>query len=151
MAGKVDYEKILSEKGVVAFVPSGNSMWPTLKGGKQSVVVKAKEKRLSYYDVALYVRADGVNVLHRVVEVKDDGYVMRGDSQDLLETVKEEQVIGVMAGFYRGQRYIDANDARYLNQVERWFRKKLLRKIRLKLFYTKQRIKNKIKKGKISK
>ena len=41
-----DYEKELVKNGVIAFVPSGNSMWPTLKHRKQSVIVKLKTEKL---------------------------------------------------------------------------------------------------------
>ena len=135
-----DYKKELEKNDVIAFTPRGNSMWPTLKGEKQAVIVAKKEERLSYFDVALYVREDGMNVLHRVVEVKTDGYVMRGDSQEVLETVAEDQVIGVMQGFYRGKKYIDATDPKYLRSIEKWFRRKRIRRFRIKLMYTLKKI-----------
>ena len=144
-----DYRTELNKNSVIAFVPRGNSMWPTLKGGKQSVVVAKKEGRLSYFDVALYVRDDGTNVLHRVMKVENDGYVMLGDSQYALEKVKEEQVLGVMVGFYRGEKYVDANDVEYLKKVEKWFRKKFWRKLRLKVFYSLQKIKRIFSKRKV--
>ena len=135
-----DYRKELEKNGVIAFTPRGNSMWPTLKGGKQAVIVAKKEERLSYFDVALYVREDGMNVLHRVVEVKTDGYVMRGDSQEELEFVKEDQVVGVMKGFHRGKKFIDAQDPKYLSDVEKWYRRKRVRRLRVKLMYLKRKI-----------
>jgi hypothetical protein len=144
--GKTDYKAELQKKNVIAFVPTGNSMWPTLRGQKQSVIVKLKSDRLSYFDVGLYTRADGTNVLHRVVEVNSKGYVMVGDSQDYLEQVSEDMVYGVMTGFYRGKKYIDANDPKHLKKIEKWYRRKFLRKLRLKCFYTWQKIKRKFKK-----
>ena len=136
-----DYRRELLDKKIIAFVPIGNSMWPTLKNKKQSVIIALKTDRLAYFDVGLYVRSDGTTVLHRVLEVKKDGYVMVGDSQDYREVVKEESVIGVMVGFYRGSKYIDANDQRYLKRTERWLRRKRQRKIKLKIFYTIQKLK----------
>ncbi len=136
------YKTELDSNNVIAFVPKGNSMWPTLKHNAQSVIIERKTERLSRLDVAFYLRADGSAVLHRVLEVKDDGYVMCGDSQLVLEPVKEEQVFGKMAGFYRKDKYIKATDEKYIKQVEKYYERKLLRKIRIKFFHLGLRVKS---------
>lgn len=140
-----DYKTEMEKNGVLAFVPGGNSMWPTLKNRGQSVVVVEKKGRLKPFDVALYVRADGSFVLHRVMEVVDGGYIICGDSQYTLENVKEEQVFGVMDGFYRGKKYIECKDEKYKREVERWYGRKFRRKVRLKCFFFRQRVKGKLK------
>lgn len=145
MVSNSDYKSELDKHGVIAFVPGGNSMWPTLKNRGQSVVVKRKEDRLKKYDVALYVRDNGSFVLHRVMKVVDGGYVICGDSQFVYENVKEEQVFGVMEGFYQGKKYVECSDLKYRKKVENWFKRKKIRKIRLKFFFFFQRIKNKLK------
>ena len=75
----MDAKAKLTDNNVISFVPGGNSMWPTLKNKGQSVVVKAKTERLNKFDVALYVRGQNIFVLHRVMEVLNDGYIMCGD------------------------------------------------------------------------
>ena len=142
---KNDYRKALGESEVIAFVPGGNSMWPFIKGGKQSVIVTRKKDRLSLFDVALFERKDGSAVFHRVVEVLPDGYVMQGDSQDYVETVSEGDVLGVLQGFYRGKKYVDVTESGYLIKVAKWYRRKKRRKIKLWFFRLKLRIKNKLK------
>lgn len=132
---KSDYAAELAKNGAIAFVPSGVSMWPTLKNRGQSVIVTAKKERLKRYDVALYIRAGNKYVLHRIMEAIDGGYIICGDSQFALERVKEEQVIGVMEGFYRGKKFISVSDEKYKKEVEDWFRRKTRRKIKLKTFY----------------
>ena len=144
-APNVDYKKELIKNNVLAFVPRGNSMWPTLKHKGQSVIVQAKSERLKQFDVALYVRGQNNFVLHRVLEVLPDGYIMCGDSQFDLEKVLEEQIFGVMIGFYRGKKYIDCTDQKYLKKVERWYERKKWRKIRIKIFFFTNRVKNKLK------
>ena len=143
---KNDYSAELNKTGVIGFVPGGNSMWPILKNRKQSVVVERKTEKLKRFDVALYTRKDGNYVLHRVMEPTETGYIMCGDSQYSLEPVMEESVIGYMTGFYRGKKYIECTNPKYIRQVERWYGKKFCRKIRLKLFYLRVRIKNKLRK-----
>lgn len=139
-----NYKTELEKNGVIGFVPRGNSMWPILKNRGQSVVVIKKTEKLNVYDAALYVRADGTTVLHRVMEQTDFGYVICGDSQFTLENVYEDQVVGVMTGFYKGKKYIDCNDEKYRKRVEKWYKHKTMRKIRLKLFYFWIGIKSKI-------
>lgn len=140
-----NYKTEIEKNGVIAFVPGGNSMWPTLKNRGQSVIVGKKKGRLKVYDVAFYVRSNGAFVLHRVMEVKENGYVMLGDSQYNLEDVLEEQVFGVLEGFYRGKKYVTVDDKRYQRQVKRWFKHKFIRKVRLKLFYKGNSVKARLK------
>ena len=139
-----DYKSQIEKNGVIAFVPGGNSMWPMLKNRGQSVIVQAKTGRLKKFDVAFYVRDNGAFVLHRVMQVIDGGYVMCGDSQFTLEKVKEENVFGIMTSFYRGKKSVEVTDEKYIKQVERYYGRPTLRKIRLKFFYLRQRIKNKL-------
>jgi len=141
----LDYKAKLNENKKLAFVHSGNSMWPTLKNKGQSVVVKAKEERLEKYDVALYVRGQNTFVLHRVLEVLDSGYMMCGDSQFTLERVTEDQIFGKMIGFYRGKKYIDCNDEKYKKQVENLYKRKKLRRFRVKFFFLRKSVINKLK------
>ncbi len=132
--GCVDYKTELNKNGVIAFVPGGTSMWPTLKHAKQSVVVLPKTERLKEMDVALYLRKDGTYVLHRVVGILQDGYVFMGDGLDSKEKVLEEQIVGVMAGFYRGKRYIDVLDENYIKEVKKLYSNDKKRIKRVKAF-----------------
>ena len=135
---KVDYVSELVKNGVIAFVPKGNSMWPTLKNRKQSVIVKAKTERLRPMDVALYKREGGTNVLHRVIKAVEGGYIMCGDSQFVLEKVAEENVYGVMTAFYRGKRCIEVTDKDYVESVKRLYANEKRRKFRVKMFFLRQ-------------
>ncbi len=146
---KSDYKVELEKNGVISFVPGGNSMWPTLKHKKQSVIIESKKQKLKKYDVAFYKRDNGTFVLHRVLYSTPEGYVIIGDSQFNTENVREEQVFGVMVGFYQGEKYVEVTDEKYQKQVEKWFRKKRTRKIKLRIFHFIQRIKNKLKSNSI--
>lgn len=143
--GNTAYKEQVDRLGVIAFVPNGVSMWPHLKNHGQSVVVEKKKERLKKYDVGFYTRANGACVLHRVLEVTDDGYVMCGDSQFVTEKVKEDSVFGVMIGFYVKDKYLSANDSKYIKRVERWYAHKTYRKFRVSIFMFSRRVINKIK------
>ena len=143
--GKSDYKTELDKNGAIAFVPGGNSMWPIIKNKKQSVIVKSKSDRLNVYDVAFYQRPTGAFVLHRIIEVLEDGYLCSGDSQLETEIVKEDWVFGVMDGFYEGKKYISVQDKRYINKVEKWYKNAKKRERQIKSFYFFEKVKNKIK------
>lgn len=141
----IDFKTALEKNGAISFVPTGNSMWPILKDGGQSVLVEAKKGRLERFDVALYV-ADGKNVLHRVLKVTDDGYVTCGDSMNVLESVPEQAVFGKMVGFYKKDVFVSCDDKDYKKRVENWYKRKRLRKIRLWFFHQFMRVKRLIRK-----
>ena len=144
---EANYKTELEKNGVIAFVPGGNSMWPTLKHRGQSVIVVKKADKLKHFDVALYQRDCGTFVLHRVMEPTEYGYVICGDSQFVLEKVREYQVFGVMQGFYRGKKYIDVSDPDYIAEVEKWYSNPKKRKRVLKRFFFWQAVKYKIKRA----
>ena len=138
------YKASLQENEVIAFVPGGNSMWPTLKHKGQSVIVKRKTEKLKKFDVALYLRKNGSYVLHRVMQPTDFGYLICGDSQFDIEKVEEDQVFGVMIGFYRGKKYIECSDIEYVKEVERWYSNPKRRKRKLKRFFNYLSVRHKI-------
>lgn len=90
----------------------GVSMRPMLKEGRDSVVIDPKTDRLVKGDVALYKR-DGKLVLHRVIKVTDSGYIIRGDNCYSDENVSEESVIGVLTGYFRGEKGVLLSSPRY--------------------------------------
>ena len=140
-----DYIEKLNKNEVISFVPKGDSMWPTLKNMGQSVIVSAKKERLKQYDVALYVRGQNTFVLHRVIKVLENGYAICGDSQFDLEKVAEDQIFGVMIGFYRGKKYIDCKDKKYIKKVKKLYKHDRIRKLRVKFYFFTKRVKNKLK------
>jgi len=98
----------------VKFTPGGRSMLPLIRPGVDSVLIKKAPDRLKKYDVPLYRRKNGSFILHRVVKVKNNAYVMRGDNQNILErNVKHEQILAVAVGMYKNGEYISFNGVKY--------------------------------------
>ncbi len=116
----------------------GISMLPMLKTGRDTVVIVPKRERLKRLDVALFRRGEAY-VLHRVIEAKDGGYVIRGDNCYADERVKEEDVIGVLTEYFRKDKHIACDEKRYLAYAERRVRNYPVRR-----FF--KRLKGKIKK-----
>ena len=139
-------EEILAENGEVTFSPAGTSMLPLLRSKKDTIVIKKTDGKLKKYDVPLYRRADGSFVLHRVVGINSDGYIMCGDNQtDREYSIKDEQIIALMSSFYRRGKHIDCSSCGYriyshiwvfIMPMRRFFRriKFIFGKARRKLF-----------------
>lgn len=134
--------EVLLEKGCYIGPTVGVSMLPMLKTRRDTIVVKRKTERLKPLDVALYMRKDSY-ILHRVLEVTDTGYIIRGDNCYADEIVPEEAVIGVLTEFFRKNKHYDCTDERYLRYV-----KKRLKTYKSRRFFvcTKQKIVRGIKK-----
>lgn len=108
----------------------GVSMLPWLREGEQVRLVPAAGRRLRRGDIALFWRAPGHPILHRVVRVnrEEDLYECRGDSETgPCERVPATSVVGLVATTaLRRAAYLALHPAR------RWFNRLCLeRGIRL--------------------
>jgi len=90
----------LEHGGSASFTIHGTSMLPMLKDGKSTVRLIKPVSNPRKYDIILYRREDGSFVLHRIIEIKKEGYVCRGDNQIENEfPVKKEWVIGILTDY----------------------------------------------------
>ena len=96
-------EDYLNEHGTLTYSNVGTSMMPLLRQGKDLFTVRKKgPERCRVGDVVLYKRPPDKYVLHRVVEVKEDGYVILGDNCAQREHgVRDRDILGVMTGYVR--------------------------------------------------
>ena len=70
-------------------------MLPLIRQGKDLLLIARKpEGRLSKYDVPLYRRDSGQYVLHRILKVRENDYVICGDNRWHRET-------GITDRYYR--------------------------------------------------
>lgn len=113
------FEELLARDGVLVYKTRGISMRPLLRQNRDLVIIRPSTTRLKKYDVALYRRGKD-HVLHRVIEVKPDCYLIRGDNTYLLETVPHSDVIGVLTGFQRNNKRYTVTDGRYRLYVRLW-------------------------------
>jgi hypothetical protein len=86
-------------------------MLPLLKQGRDIFTVRKKTAdRCKKYDVVLYRRPPNKYVLHRIVKVCEDSYVIRGDNCISNEYgIKDSDIIGVMTCVVRNGREISAD------------------------------------------
>jgi hypothetical protein len=114
---KLKIEDVLRLKGKYIGPTVGVSMLPLLKNRRDTVVVQAKTERLKPLDVALYKRGDAY-VLHRVIAVKEGGYIIRGDNCYSDENIPEDWVIGVLTEFFRKGKHVLCTDEKYLKYAQ---------------------------------
>ena len=98
---------IIRQKGFYLSTPSGTSMLPMLAGGVDQAVIVALPGKAKKGDVLLYEDKDGQNVLHRVIKVKSDGYLLRGDNRYYAEFVPFDRVIAILSSYFKGEKQID--------------------------------------------
>ena len=143
-------EEILAETGELFTTASGVSMLPCIRPKRDRLHLAKPEHDIKKYDVLLYKRKNGTYILHRVLEVKSDSYVLCGDNQWVLEHgITDEQVLGVLRGFYRGKKYIDCQKNRlYHFYVKLWCFSLEIRKLFLRGMNLMRRIGGKLRKSK---
>ena len=91
----------------------GVSMRPLFRQGKDLVVITKPTRELKKGDVPLYKRRKyDFLVLHRILEVKEDHYVIRGDNTYSLEHVPKDFVVGVLKEFYRNGKYVNCETSK---------------------------------------
>ena len=115
------FEDALARDGKLVYTCVGTSMLPMLRQKRDLLIIEEKVGRLKKYDVPLYRRDSGQYVLHRIVKVCADSYVLCGDNQWRREYgVTDEQIIGVLTAFVRDGQEIPVTEKRYRLYVCLW-------------------------------
>ena len=118
----------LSQGDRVRLYPRGTSMLPLIRQGVDSVELSPLEGRLKKYDLPFYQRDDGQYILHRILKAGDT-YTCIGDNQTVYEEgVRQDQLLAVVTGFYRKDKYHSVKEPGYqcylrVWQWTRWIRK----------------------------
>ena len=105
----------LLRDGFVLTHSMGVSMRPMLTQQTEQLLIEKLTAEPIKNEVVLYRRSSGQYVLHRVICVRQDYLLIRGDNcYGRPEKVIPQRCIGILKGFYRGGKYIDCkNDKGY--------------------------------------
>ena len=97
----VAYEELLKKDGRVITHVVGGSMLPLLHE-RESIVIVEDVGRVPPRrgDVVLY-KMGGRYILHRVLRIEGEAYVIRGDNTWTLEHVPKTALLATMTGFFR--------------------------------------------------
>ena len=112
-------EEELDRHGSSASRVRGNSMRPLLRDGTDAVFLK-KCDGVKKYDVVLYKNVDGRYVLHRVIKVKGDTLVIRGDNTYQNEYVSVGDIIAVLDSYTRGGKHKSTDGFGYRTYSRVW-------------------------------
>ena len=101
---------------------TGTSNRPTLRAGRDQVVLDRVAGPLKKYDLPLYRRDNGQYVLHRIIAVGRDGiYTCCGDGQWTPETgLRQDQLVAVAVGILRNGRAISVKQPGHWLWVRLW-------------------------------
>lgn len=119
---KSTYEEELERCGKLIYTNVGDSMMPLLRQRRDLVIIeKRPEGRCKKYDVVLYRRPNGQHVLHRILKVRQNDYVICGDNRRVREFgVPDEWIIGVLTGVVRDGKQISVTDRKYRLYTHLW-------------------------------
>ena len=86
----------------VKIEPTGVSMRPLIRGGRDMVIVEPMHREPVPGDIVLFLRADGAQVMHRVWKITGETVTTYGDGcwyPD--EPINKEKIIGLATKLYR--------------------------------------------------
>lgn len=112
-------EPIITEKlnagATVTIQPRGTSMLPLIRQGQDEVVLKKPSGRVKKYDIVFYKRKSGQFVLHRIVKVRKNDYVICGDNQtDYEYNITDDMILAVVDAIIKDSKTISVTDKEYL-------------------------------------
>lgn len=115
------FEDEINRNGRLIFTNVGDSMQPLIRQGRDLLIIEKPEGRLKKYDVPLYKRDSGKYVLHRIMKVRKDDYVICGDNRYRMEYgITDRNIIGVLTAVVRNGRELHVTDIRYRIYVHLW-------------------------------
>lgn len=118
---KSSFEEELARYGRLIYTNVGDSMQPLIRQGRDLLLIEKPNGRLKKYDVPLYKRDNGQYVLHRILKVRKDDYVICGDNRRLKEYgITDRHIIGVLKAVIRDGKEISTDSKMYILYVHLW-------------------------------
>lgn len=137
MSDITNYEEYLKKNGSLTYTNVGTSMMPLLKQHRDLFTVRKKGKeRCKAGDVVLYRRPPNKYVLHRVISVRRNDYVILGDNCVRKEYgITDADILGVMTGYVRKGRSHSVKDRSY-----RMYTSYIMNTVAVRVFFKKIKI-----------
>ena len=115
------FEDVIERDGRLVYTNVGDSMRPLIRQDRDILIIEKPHRRLKKYDVPLYRRDSGQYVLHRVLKVRDNDYVICGDNRYSKEYgITDRHIIGVLTAVVRDGKEIPITDLWYRLYVHLW-------------------------------
>ncbi len=121
MTENSSFKEQLEERGKIIYTNVGTSMMPLLRQHRDVMIIERPNGRLKKYDCPLYIRPDGKHILHRILKVRKDDYVICGDHCTKKEYgITDSDIIGVMTGIIRDGKELDFKSLSYKLYYHLW-------------------------------
>lgn len=118
---KSTFEEQIEKNGKLIYTNVGDSMQPLIRQGRDLIVISKVSGRLKKYDVPLYKRDNGQYVLHRILKVRKDDYVVCGDNRWSREYgITDKHIIGKLTAVIRSGKEVSVTDIKYRLYVHLW-------------------------------
>ena len=115
------FEDVIERDGRLVYTNVGDSMRPLIRQDRDILIIEKPHGRLKKYDVPLYKRDTGQYVLHRILKVRRDDYVICGDNRWSKEYgITDRHIIGVLTAVIRKGKEVSVNDWKYRAYVHLW-------------------------------
>lgn len=122
LMNKATFDEIIERDGRLIYTNKGDSMLPLIKEGRDLLVIEKTNGRLKRFDVPLYKRDTGQYVLHRIVKVRQNDYVICGDNRANMEYgITDRHIIGVLTAVIRNGKELSVNSTKYKLYVYLWY------------------------------
>lgn len=115
---KCTIEEEINRTGKLLQTTVGDSMEPMLKNRENIVILEKAESILKKYDLPLYKRPNGQYVLHRIIKVRKNDYIVCGDNRWKKEMIPHEWVIACTKGYYKNGNFISVDDKDYCKYLK---------------------------------
>lgn len=103
----MSFEDILNRDGRLIFTNVGDSMMPLIRQNKDLLIIERPKGRLRRLDIPLYKRDNGRYVLHRILKVRANDYVMSGNNRWRCEYgIRDHHIIGILTSIVRDGKTI---------------------------------------------
>ncbi|MEE1038810.1 MAG: S24/S26 family peptidase [Eubacterium sp.] len=115
---KIDTNKYVSvlrnlveEDKEVGLLISGNSMAPFLVHERDYIYFKKPDRPLQPGDMVFYQRENGQFIMHRIFDIRDNGYYMLGDDQFQIEgPLQRSQIFALVTKVKRNGKVLGPED-----------------------------------------
>ncbi|MBQ9680125.1 MAG: S24/S26 family peptidase [Ruminococcus sp.] len=117
---KSSFEQVIAERGELIYTNIGDSMYPLIQP-RDLLVIKKPELPLRRLDIPLYKRDSGQYVLHRIIKVRQNDYVICGDNRNIVEEgITDRHIIGVLTAIVRKGKMKSVYSAGYRIYAHLW-------------------------------
>ena len=117
----MDFRELLDRDGTLVYKNRGDSMLPLIREGRDLLIIEKIRAPLRKYDIPLYQRDSGEYVLHRILQIRPDGYVLCGDNRWKREYgISDRNMVGVLRSVVRDGREISLNSRRFRLYTHLW-------------------------------